>query len=298
MNFKKFIPLSFTALSVMGAFTACSDDKVVGADEQANTMAERSSSSVIPGSSSSHNGLKKETVEFLSRIKKHNPNISVAFVSDGSSVVEDSVNAHATFNAYVDSILSKNSYKIDGEQLNESDDVYEFSSGGLYNENGKVYGPVSLHHVFSLKRVDCGYSRELVFSLEDGIHKIYAASETYETHIDTYSMKLDRELLVYDSSLVQQFKEDCVADNGLFAHKPYRFMSISEDDSVLYEHRDSIYTCQTSISFAGDAAIYTDTFWKKYVSLIFDRCIFDLDSLDSLDYDYFGKAEDSDESEE
>jgi hypothetical protein len=135
----------------------------------------------------------------------------------------------------------------------------------------------------------------LVFSLEDGIHKIYAASETYETHIDTYSMKLDRELLVYDSSLVLQFKEDCVADNGLFAHKPYRIMSISEDDSVLYEHRDSIYTCQTSISSAGDAAIYTDTFWKKYVSLIFDRCVVD---LDSLDYDYFGKAEDLDESEE
>jgi len=295
MNIKKIIPLSLAAMSVVGAFTACSDNKVVGADEQPNTLAQGSSSSVIPGSSSSHNGLKKETVEFLSRIKKHNPSIPVAFVSNGSSVVEDSVNARATFNAYVDSILSKNSYKIDGESLNESDVVYEFSSGGLYNENGKVYGPVFLHHVFSLKRVDCGYSGELVFSLEDGIHKIYAASEIYETHIDTYSMTLERNFLVYDSSLVLQFKEDCVADNGLFAHKPYRTMSISEDDSVLYEHRDSIYTCQTSISSAGDAAIYTDTFWKKYVSLIFDRCVVD---LDSLDYDYFGKAEDLDESEE
>ncbi len=235
------------ALSVAAALSACSDDKVAGADVQDNSMAQGSSSSVIPGSSNSHNGLKEKTVEFLSRIKKHNPNISVAFVSDGSSVVEDSVNAHATFNAYVDSILSKNSYKIDGDPLNGSDIVYEFSSGGLYNENGKVYGPVSLHHVSSLKQVDCVYSGELVFSLEDEIHKIYAASETYETHIDTYSMTLERNFLVYDSSLVLQFKEDCVADNGLFAHKPYRIMSISEDDSVLYEHRDSIYTCQTSI---------------------------------------------------
>ena len=40
MNIKKIIPLSLATLSVMGAFTACSDNKVVGTDEQTNTMAE------------------------------------------------------------------------------------------------------------------------------------------------------------------------------------------------------------------------------------------------------------------
>lgn len=47
MNYKKIIPLAFAAMSVAGAFTACSDNKMVGADEQANTMAIRSSSSVV-----------------------------------------------------------------------------------------------------------------------------------------------------------------------------------------------------------------------------------------------------------
>ena len=39
MHFKKIIPLSLAAMSVMGAFTACSDNKVVGADEQPSTVA-------------------------------------------------------------------------------------------------------------------------------------------------------------------------------------------------------------------------------------------------------------------
>lgn len=53
MEIKKIIPLSLAAMSVMGALTACSDDKVVGADEHENTMALNSSSSVQPESSSS-----------------------------------------------------------------------------------------------------------------------------------------------------------------------------------------------------------------------------------------------------
>ena len=44
MNFKKIIPLSLATLSVMGAFTACSDkspeNNIVGVDEQPNTMSE------------------------------------------------------------------------------------------------------------------------------------------------------------------------------------------------------------------------------------------------------------------
>ena len=39
MNIKKIIPISLAAMSVMGSFTACSDNKVVGADEQANSVA-------------------------------------------------------------------------------------------------------------------------------------------------------------------------------------------------------------------------------------------------------------------
>ena len=39
MNFKKIIPFTFAALSVAGALSACSDNKVVGADEQSNSVA-------------------------------------------------------------------------------------------------------------------------------------------------------------------------------------------------------------------------------------------------------------------
>ena len=39
MNIKKIIPISLAAMSVMGSFTACSDNKVVGADEQTHSVA-------------------------------------------------------------------------------------------------------------------------------------------------------------------------------------------------------------------------------------------------------------------
>ena len=51
MNFKKIISISFSALAIVGAITACSSDNVAGADEQTNTMAKQSSSSVESSSS-------------------------------------------------------------------------------------------------------------------------------------------------------------------------------------------------------------------------------------------------------
>ena len=78
MNFKKFIPLSLATMSMMGAFTACSDNKVVGADEQTNTMAELSSSSVEPGSSNS--------LIVLSYLKEEGAKAALVGVSKGTAV--------------------------------------------------------------------------------------------------------------------------------------------------------------------------------------------------------------------
>lgn len=282
MNFKKIISLSVAVLSVAAALIACSDDKVSGADIQDNSMAQNS-----------NNGLSDQTIVLLTRLKNHSPNIPVAFVSNGSSVVEDSVNVHETYKEYVNLILNKNSYEWDndGKLANTYDEngdlILSFFSGGLRDENGKLYGPV---HMFELtpeyRKANCGFPGPLVYS--DEVHSIHSGSEVFETRIDKerYDFQSDEmEWVVkngffsYDSSLIQQFKEDCLVENGQFAHNPYTTISVSEDDSVLYVHHDSIYTCQTLVPSVGDGTSYTNSFWKKYVSLIFDRCVADYDSL-------------------
>ena len=106
MNIKKIIPFTFAALSVAGALSACSDNKVVGADEHTNTMAELSSSSVEPGSS---NSLHEHGVQWSARTILRSVSQGTAatvFHMMGSSIVEvDSVTAHESYDRTVQSIL-------------------------------------------------------------------------------------------------------------------------------------------------------------------------------------------------
>ena len=109
MNFKKIIPLSLATLSVMGAFTACSDNKVVGADEQTNTMAELSSSSIEPGSSSSLNRLyflrEEGAVAALTSVSRGTA-VTYSHIAGEAGYQTDSVTAHESFDRAVQSILN------------------------------------------------------------------------------------------------------------------------------------------------------------------------------------------------
>ena len=138
MNFKKIISLSVAVLSVAAALIACSDDKVSGADEQPNTMAENSSMD-----------------EILARLKQSKSRTSVAIVMDENGVRVDSANAHETFDKTLDSIFDGGI--LYAGRLNH--DSLQFksrnSSFALYRGNGVVQGPVMITDMFMMNRVLC-----------------------------------------------------------------------------------------------------------------------------------------------
>ena len=151
MNIKKIILLSLAAMSVMGAFTACSDNKVVGADEQSNTVAERSSSSVESGSSNSSISIKiiEDRIKAISK-----PNLAAAVIVSNEKVIEDTINAHETFEKVIQSIIDDDSYKV---TIADSAEWTKFEGAdgsiGYWNwrteevnamvdENGVVHGPL------------------------------------------------------------------------------------------------------------------------------------------------------------
>ena len=123
MNAKKIIPASLLALGLVGNFAACSDDGVAGADEHGNTLAQGSSSSVIPGSSSSISELDfipKETLALLKSVRK-GVAVTIRFLSgESGSYEKDTVKAGETFDNVVKSILDADSVRLMG-----ADSVYE-----------------------------------------------------------------------------------------------------------------------------------------------------------------------------
>ena len=153
MHFKKIIPFSLVtigALCVAGALSACSD-KVAGADEQVNTMAQNSSSSVTPGSSDSF-----DKNDFLAKFGNHKSGVPVINITsfkhsiipfkwaDGSigyesvrteiDVFIDSINAREIYDNVVDSILETDFVPIDGGGDNQRYiDVFFMDENSAYH---------------------------------------------------------------------------------------------------------------------------------------------------------------------
>lgn len=263
MHFKKIIPLSLAAMSVMGAFTACSDNKVVGADEQPSTVAV-----TLPLDATS---AEKSAALMAKMNEVSRPNKATAvFLTSAFAGVQgeqyvlafDTVNARQTYddamqtlinNDVIDTsyqngngwICSKTEDGTCGSFYHKFGDVYT-----MQDENGVLYGEISVD--------------ETAFSRRDFLKSIYCLSEGVDDYFkfSAESQSVGMDLKTKDSVMTVQFMQDCIAENG-FVHK-------SGAKGVW------IYRCTISRTWEEDDNHVKNPYWKKYAAHVVDNCRSDL----------------------
>lgn len=302
MNMKKIIPLTFATLSVAGALSACSDNKVVGADEQQNTVAQGSSSSVVPESSSSISELDfipKETLALLKSVRK-GVAVTIRFLLDGAGAYKkDTVKAEETFDNIVKSILDADSVRFMG-----GDSVYEnimnmppdqnrstalkeywlnFQTNNeidivMKDKEGLVHGPIGSYYGIA------GYPEKArgVVCLrqpEDIIQNVGAWDFRYELYLNnsdsTSGIVLEKHLVLSDSATGEQFKQDCALENG----------SVGMENRTEYIFGNTYLKLSCNIPLATTEGIptYKDPYWKKYGARVIESCTTTI-SIDDIEY--------------
>lgn len=259
MHFKKIIPLSLASMSVMGAFIACSDNKVVGADEQPSTVAV-----TLPLDATS---AEKSAALMAKMNEVSRPNKATAvFLTSAFAGVQgeqyvlafDTVNARQTYddamqalinNDVIDTsyqngngwICSKTEDGTCGNFYHKFGDVYT-----MQDENGVLYGEISVD--------------ETAFSRRDFLKSIYCLSEGVDDYfkISAESQSVGMDLKTKDSVMTVQFMQDCIAENG-FVHK-------SGANGVW------TYKCVISRTWEEDDNHVKNPYWKKYAALVVDNC--------------------------
>jgi hypothetical protein len=257
MNIKKIIPISLVAMSVMGSFTACSDNKVVGADEQTNTMAELSSSSIEPGSLSSSSSLqgwkidREGALAALRSVRKETA-IAYTYLAGDSAEQIDSVNAYESFDRIVQIILDKDGTIIFDKNARGYDNNYQ-TYAVMKDEEGLVHGELWLEHGF--KNVETGSSLELTCT---GLNNWY---DVYFRFVDVYGVP-DSAAIKYfrstDSTMREQFRQDCALENGELGDDPKFYPDLG---------------CRITPKLIDGVLTYKDPYWKKYATHIVESCV-------------------------
>ena len=297
MNMKKMIPLTFAALSVAGALSACSDSTVSGADVQDNSMAQRSSSSVDPGSSSSSVISNDVLSQVVARLKEQKSNVPITVINSTAEYVVDTIDALGTFNRYRDVVIDKDELKF------EMSDSLLMSIVAMRDEKSVMYGPFMFLDNGDSKQLLC-MSSVNVPKREHGDMVLYGEHENLELRVapvwdgmqkmpDKY--RISRRISVYDSSVVELFKSDCVTDNGSYSKVLASTKTYEDELGNVTVYNDSAYSCTIEYAKTENGNVYKDAYWQKYVSIIFNRCVGPLDSYAS---NIFDKSEDSNESEQ
>lgn len=277
MHFKKIIPFSLVtigALCVAGVLSACSD-KVAGADEQVNTMAQNSSSSVTPGSSDSF-----DKNDFLAKFGNHKPGVPVINITSFKDSLEhfkrvdgsidsvytmviadsfvDSINARETYNNIVDSILENAFVPIDEAASHSFRDVHVLFWGE--DSSGQ-------HIELFDGGVSCGFGRTHPENDDMLVSEFY--SHGVEKTGD--SLFVVRKMLSFDTSIVEQFKDECIAEGGSFGVNMVIIYPIYDEP---LEQWPVGHKCSLRASLTD--SVYKDPYWEKYISKVLDRCIVDL----------------------
>ena len=283
MNFKKIIPLTFTALCVAGALSACSDSTVVGADSQDNSVAE-TTITVEPVLSSD---VQRVVVARLKEVAK--PNIPTSAILAHDSTLQLSV--IKTFDG--DSIYNNEKNRM--INMNYLDTTITENKGWTYysmqDENGVLHGPIAMAQ-FVVNAPDAGvldYINNIACLNEnkwlidgDGVHK---SSDSYEfSHITTVEKSYSspsqsqekriqsRSLQTRDSLMLAQFIEDCVALDGKIGREDASYMiggvkaGVNPKLNCILEKED-----------------YNDSYWEKYASFIVNSCRSDIESSPSVE---------------
>lgn len=263
MKFKKFIPLTLAAMSVMGAFTACSDNQpknnVVGADEQPNSVAETTISIDPVFANDAHRVLAARLNEVAkpnaptSAILAHDSTMRLSIIKtfDGDSIYNNEKNRIINMN-YLDTTIIENK---------------GWSYYSMQDENGVLHGPIAMAQFGSGFNPDAGYSNNVACVNENKRlivgDEVHNSSEYYDFSVGFGNVQMV--LQTNDSLLIAQFKEDCNAENG----KSFPNESTYSAFGDLYV--DSKWYC---VMQRDDP--YKDPLWEKYASYIIDNCRSDI----------------------
>lgn len=302
MNFKKLISISFSTLGLACAISACSSDKVAGADEQVNTMATNSSSSMEPGSSSVQKpsdldkAASKATMEMRAIFKENDDAPMYVLVTDpargGQKTLKDSVNAQASFDEFVQSVASNDSVMwldpLLGQFSCDSAECIGYTIA-LKDEKGVEYGPLyfsidGIYNSFRCLLTDektserkAPFAYDLIF--DDGYVFKYFAKEAADYGEDIPTL--------------EQFKKDCEAEGGEILTEGFEKIAPGDTSAkctITFADRNDpkwkkyTTTCDSETGHCERVAppedtliVYKDPNWKKYVMALVNNCVDEVD---------------------
>ena len=272
MNFKKIVPLTFAALSVAGALSACSDSTVVGADSQDNSVAKTTTTTVEPVLSSD---VQRVVVARLKEVAK--PNVPTTAILAHDNTLQLSV--IKTFDG--DSVYNNEKNRI--LNMNYLDTTITENKGWTYysmrDENGVLHGPIAMAQFVVNTAGVLDYINDIACLNEnkwlidgDGVHK---SSDSYEfNHITTSQEKRiqRRSLQTRDSLMLAQFIEDCVALDGKIGREDASYRIGGVEAGV-----------NPKLNCILEKEDYNDSYWEKYASFIVNSCRSDIESSPSVE---------------
>lgn len=304
MNIKKLISVSFCTLGIVSALSACSGDKVAGADEQTNTMATQSCSSVGSSSSMGYKSTELDNVAKMAYMEmkelfEESDNIPMyVLISEpagmGPQTLKDSVDAQASFDEFIQSIASNDSVMWLDPLLNQ----FSCDSGNcsyykvaLVDENNKTHGPLGFEVTGIYNSIRCNlvddltYERKVPFAYDLIFDDGYVFKYIYKDVAD----------YAEDIPSLEQFKNDCEAENGI-----YNDGSLDTDKESWFMMSDSSAKCTITFADRNDPKwkkyttdcrnsetghcervappedsliVYKDPNWKKYVMALVNNCV-------------------------
>jgi hypothetical protein len=279
MNIKKIIPLSLATMSMMGAFTACSDNKVVGADEQTNTMAE----TIL------NKDVQRVMVAKLNEAPKSNAATTIVLDRDSSLklVTLETFDGDEIYNNAKNQMINMDSIDTAYENA-EGWSYYQFRDGvrsyykgdrfySMRDENGVLHGPIALsqsvfeYSIFEYSNtIGCANENKWL-RLDD---EIYDFGDHYAFTVYPGYELVHMQLRTRDSLMMAQFIEDCIAADGKIEKEGSGiFANGSESVTHLYP--------RLNCSLKRDN-LYKDPYWEKYASFIVNSCRSDIESSDHI----------------
>ena len=274
MNMKKIIPLSFAALSVAGALSACSDSTVVGADVQGNSIALSSSSGVGPESSGSLHGLSFRA-QALAAIRDVRKGAAVAFVHMAGDTVNqiDSVTAHESYDRAVQSILDYDvTIDTHAEYVIKFDTVAGFAFNSSINAMMRDEEDVVHEATLFVDNAPWGYSVNCSGKADHSWERSYEINPGDSYWFGDTSVVV-KALRSSDSALLEQFRQDCALENG-------RLYETTGFDSPEAH-------CMVPLNLVEGVIVdgpetYRDPNWKKYATGVLEGCVTTIDFDDML----------------
>lgn len=297
MNFKKLISISFSTLGLACAMSACSGDKVAGADEQPNTMATNSSSSMEPGSSSAHKpseldkAASKATMEMRAIFKENDDAPMFVLITDPSrgeiTTIKKTDNPKASFDEFVQSVASNDSVlwldPLLGQFSCDSGNCLYYEAA-VQDENKVTHGPLNIGISGIFNSAGC----EL---MDESTHKRKVPFWYYLIFDDGYVFKhFYKDAADYgeDFPTLEQFKKECEAEGGEILMEGFQKISTADTSArctITFADRNDpkwkkyTTTCDSETGHCERVAppedtlvVYRDPYWRKYILALANDC--------------------------